>query len=300
MFELKEKYKICEMAKYLEVSVSGYYSWLNSSKSNRAREDEVIKKEMKVAFDDSRGTYGALRIMVKLKEKGFSVGKHRCGRLMKELGLIPVVKKRFKKTTDSDHDLPYFDNLLDQDFESPAPNVVWVGDITYIKTLVGWLYLAVVVDLYSKKVVGWAMSERITAGLVVKAFEMAVSRRMFSELFLIFHTDKGSQYCSGKFKNSVKKASEKLRIRIYQSMSSTGNCYDNAVAESFFHTLKVEWTNRFIFTSREIAKRAIFDYLECFYNRKRIHSSIGYKNPQQMEDEYYFKNLRTENVGWCD
>ena len=140
------------------------------------------------------------------------------------------------------------------------------------------------------------MSERMKADLVVKAFEMAVSTRTFTELFLIFHSDKGSQYCSKKFKKSVKKASKKLGIRIYQSMSSTGNCYDNAAAESFFHTLKVEWTNRFIFRNREVAKRATFDYLECFYNRKRIHSSIGYKNPQQMEDDYYFENLRTENV----
>ncbi|MDX9805953.1 MAG: IS3 family transposase [bacterium] len=297
MFELKGKYKISEMAKYLKVSVSGYYSWLKSPESNKAKEDELIKNEMKIIFDDSRKTYGASRIMAKLLEKGFTIGKHRCARLIKELGLVPVAKKKFKKTTDSDHDLPYFENLLDQDFESPAPNVVWVGDITYIKTLEGWLYLAVVIDLYSKKVVGWAISERMTADLVVKAFEMAVSRRIFTELFLIFHTDRGSQYCSDKFKESVKQASKKLGIRIYQSMSSTGNCYDNAVAESFFHTLKVEWINRFIFRTREVAKRAIFDYLECFYNRKRIHSSIGYKNPQQMEDEYYFKNLRTENVG---
>lgn len=297
MFELREKYKICEMAKYLKISVSGYYSWLNRQESAREREDKVLKKEIKGIFENSRKTYGSLRIIVELKKKGFSIGKHRCKRLMNELGLVPVVKKKFKKTTDSDHDLPYFENLLDQDFESPAPNVVWVGDITYIKTCEGWLYLAVVIDLYSKKVVGWAMSERMTADLVVKAFDMAVSRRMFTELFLIFHTDRGSQYCSGKFKRSVKQASEKLGIRIYQSMSSKGNCYDNAVAESFFHTLKVEWTNRFTFITREVAKRATFDYLECFYNRKRIHSSIGYKNPQQMEDDYYFKNLRTENVG---
>jgi putative transposase len=295
MFELKEKYRICEMAEYLKVSVSGYYSWLNRPESNKSKEDKLIKNEMKIIFDDSRKTYGASRIMVKLREKGFTVGKHRCRRLMKELGLVPVVKKKFKKTTDSDHDNPYFENLLEQDFESPAPNVVWVGDITYIKTCEGWLYLAVVIDLYSKKVVGWAMSERITADLVVKAFEMAVSAGTFTELFLIFHTDRGSQYCSDKFKKSVKKASEKLEIRIYQSMSSTGNCYDNAAAESFFHTLKVEWINRFIFINREIAKRATFDYLECFYNRNRIHSSIGYKIPQQMEDEY-FKNLRADNV----
>ena len=230
MFELKEKYRICEMAEYLKVSVSGYYSWLNRPESNKS-EDKLIKNEMKIIFDDSRKTYGASRIMVKLREKGFTVGKHRCRRLMKELGLVPVVK-----------------------------------------------------------------SERITADLVVKAFEMAVSAGTFTELFLIFHTDRGSQYCSDKFKKSVKKASEKLGIRIYQSMSSTGNCYDNAAAESFFHTLKVEWVNRFIFINREIAKRATFDYLECFYNRNRIHSSIGYKIPQQMEDEY-FKNLRADNVG---
>ena len=296
MFELKEKHRICEMAKYLKVSISGYYSWRNRSHSKRDIEDKIIKEKMTVIFDDSRGIYGVLRIMVKLEEKGFSVGKQRCRRLMKELGLIPIVRRKFKTTTDSDHDLPYFDNLLDQDFESPAPNVVWVGDITCIKTCEGWLYLAVVVDLYSKRVVGWAMSERMKADLVVKAFEMATSTRIFTELFLIFHSDRGSQYCSVKFKKSVKQASEKLGLRIYQSMSSTGNCYDNAVAESFFHTLKVEWTNRFIFRNREVAKRATFDYLECFYNRKRIHSSIGYKNPQQMENEYYFKNLRLKNV----
>ncbi len=296
MFELKKKYPICEMADYLKVSTSGYYRWIKRVESAREKEDKSLKKYILDIFKDSHKTYGVLRIYEALSSKGFLVGKHRVRRLMKELEISPIVKRKFKITTNSDHNLPYYDNLLEQNFESPAPNVMWVGDITYIRTNEGWLYLAVVIDLFSRKVVGWSMSSRMTAELVVKAFDMAVSKRIFSEVFLIFHSDKGSQYCSRKFAKSVAHASKRVGVKIYQSMSSTGNCYDNAVAESFFHTLKVEWTNRFVFMNREVAKRATFNYLECFYNRKRLHSSIGYRNPQQMENDFYFKNQRVKNV----
>lgn len=284
MNELKGKYRIKEMAEYLKVSRSGFYGWLRRKNSGKDYEDAVLKEKIIELFQGSKQTYGAVRISKELKEAGLDCGKFRTSRLMREADLAPKAKKKFKATTDSNHSKAVAPNLLCQEFAVDAPDRVWVSDITYVWTHEGWLYLAVVIDLFSRKVVGWAMSDRIKEGLVISAFLMAVSsRKPLPEL--IFHSDRGSQYCSIKFRQVLAK------IGALQSMSGTGNCYDNAVAESFFHTLKVEELHNLIFLARDSAKRCIFEYIEVFYNKKRRHSYINYLSPDKFENRYRFNEL---------
>jgi len=272
------------MADYLDVSSSGYYEWLKRKESDRKKEDKVLKEVIKLEFNVSKETYGVARIIRELKNHGLNIGSCRTRRLMKEQCLVPKARKKFKVTTDSGHDQPVADNLLDQNFKTDAPDKVWVGDITYIPTNEGWLYVAVVIDLFSRRVVGWAMSDRIKKALVIEAFLMAVKKRNPLP-GLIFHSDRGSQYCSIEFRNLLKSG------KALQSMSGKGNCYDNAVAESFFHTLKVEQINWFRFISRNSAKRAVFEFVEMFYNRKRLHSYLNYSSPEQFEKSYYYKRV---------
>jgi putative transposase len=220
MQELKGKYTIREMAEYLEVSRSAFYRWQRCPESVKAREDAALKVRIRAIFDGKKQAYGALRISLDLQEAGVKCGKFRTLRLMKELGLTPKAKKKYKATTDSNHKMGFAPNLLDQKFSVAVPDRVWVGDITYVWTHEGWLYLAVVIDLFSRKVVGWAMSDRIKRGLVISTFNMAVrSRNPLPEL--IFHSDKGAQYCSDDFKDTLKD------VNALQSMSGKGNCYDN-------------------------------------------------------------------------
>ena len=257
MSELHNKYSLLEMADYLDVSSSGYYEWLKRKESDRKKEDGVLKEVIRSEFKNSKETYGVARIIRELKNHGLNIGSCRTRRLMKEQYLVPKARRKFKVTTDSEHDQPVADNLLDQNFKTDAPDKVWVGDITYIPTNEGWLYVAVVIDLFSRKVIGWAMSDRIKKALVVEAFRMAVRKRNPLP-GLIFHSDRGSQYCSIEFRNLLKS------VKALQSMSGKGNCYDNAVAESFFHTLKVEQLHCFRFISRNSAKRAVFEFIEMF------------------------------------
>ncbi len=285
MKELKGKYAIKEMAEYLKVSRSAFYRWQRYGESPKAREDAVLKARIKAIFDGSGKTYGALRTSLDLKDEGVKCGKFRTRRLMKELSLTPKAKRKYKATTDSNHKKETAPNLLGQKFAVAVPDRVWVGDITYVWTHEGWLYLAVVIDLFSRKVVGWAMSDQIKRGLVISAFNMAVrSRNPLPDL--IFHSDKGSQYCSDDFKKALK------NVKAIQSMSGKGNCYDNAVAESFFHTLKVEELHSLIFLTRNAAKRCIFEYIEVFYNKKRRHSYINYLSPERFENRYRINNLK--------
>lgn len=284
MKELSEKYSILEMATYLDVNRSGYYDWLKREKSSRWKADEVMKPKIKQEFINSKETYGVVRMTEALKAGGISIGKHRVRRLMKDLCLVPKARKKFKSTTDSDHNDPIAPNLLEGDFKVESPDKVWVGDITYVPTNEGWLYVAVVVDLFSRKIVGWSMSSRIKKSLVIRAFEMALKNRK-PEPGLIFHSDRGSQYCSKDFRNLVES------VKALQSMSGKGNCYDNAVAESFFHTLKVEHLHWYIFLTRESAKRAVFEFIEMFYNKKRLHSYLNFKSPEQFEKIYYYERF---------
>jgi len=284
MTALKSKYHINEMAEFLKVSRSAFYRWQRFGESQKAREDANLKVRIRKLFERSRQTYGAVRIAKDLQDEDVKCGRFRTTRLMKELSLIPKAKKKFKATTDSKHNKGFAPNLLGQKFAVAAPDMVWAGDITYVPTREGWLYLAVVIDLFSRKVVGWAMSDRIKKELVINAFNMAArNRKLLPDL--IFHSDKGSQYCSDDFKKALEK------VKAIQSMSGKGNCYDNAVVESFFHTLKVEELHNLIFLTRDSAKRCIFEYIEMFYNKKRRHSYINYLSPEKFENYYRINNL---------
>ncbi len=264
------------MCRVLKVNRSSYYDWLKSSPSKRQLEDELIGSKIKSLFIDSRCTYGSRRLRQSLMKVGFMISRRREKKLMKSMGLSCKTKKRFKVTTDSKHKEPISNNILNREFKALKPNTKYVGDITYIWTDEGWLYLAVVIDLYSRKVVGWSLDKTMTATLVNEALHMAIKARNPSH-GLIWQTDRGSQYASSSHRILLKK------YGVIQSMSRKGNCWDNSVSESFFHTLKTELTYHFQFKTRAEAKVDIFEYIEVFYNRKRLHSTNNYYSPVDYE-----------------
>lgn len=264
------------MCRVLGVTRSWYYAQAAGRVTKRQREDQALLPAIKKAFNDSDKTYGPIRVANELRKQEQYVGKNRVWRLMRENDLRVKTKRRFKVTTNSDHKRPVAPNILQRQFSAPAPNRVWTGDITYIETAQGWLYLAVVLDLFSRRIVGWSMSDRMTDDLVVTAFSNAVAKRRPAPGF-VFHSDRGSQYCSKRFGTLVSNAGG------VQSMSSTGCCYDNAVTETFFSTLKRELVYHCSFKTRQEAKSRIFCYIESFYNRKRLHSAIGYCSPEEFE-----------------
>lgn len=264
------------MCTLLTVCRSAYYDWLKRQPSAHALEDQNLIKVIQTEFDKSRATYGTRRLKWALVKSGWIVSRRRIGRLMGELGLTSKVKRKFKATTNSKHDLPIAENRLKREFTVAKPNQVYVGDITYIPTKEGWLYLAVVIDLYSRLVVGWSMAERMQAVLVNDALTMAICKRKPAE-GLISHTDRGSQYASDSHRLLLAKHG------ILQSMSRKGDCWDNAVAESFFHSLKTDLVHHETFSTRDEAKQSIFEYIEVFYNRQRLHSSNGYLSPIDYE-----------------
>jgi putative transposase len=259
----------------MQVTRSGFYAWKKSTK-NIDSTDSLAEERMKVLFELSRGTYGFRRMQKALKQEGINCNHKKVIRLMKALNLVPKVKKKFKATTNSSHHLPVEPNRLERKFFALKPNIAWVGDITYIWTDEGWLYLATVIDLYSRKVKGWAMGERITADLAVSALEMALTG-LKSPNGILFHSDRGVQYASYSFKGIIEKNG------MTHSMSRKADCWDNAVAESFFGTLKQELVHHCKFKTREEAKLAIFDYIEVFYNRYRLHSTMNYQTPESIE-----------------
>ena len=261
----------------MKVSRSSYYEWLNNSGCDRVKQDKELVKMIKPIFEAGRKTYGSRRIKTQLAKAGKTVSRCRIARLMREENLRCKTKRKFKATTDSKHNKPVAPNLLARKFEVNEANRYWVGDITYIPTDEGWLYLATVIDLYSRKIVGWSMSNNMKAELVNKALLMAIWQRKPAR-DLMWHTDRGSQYASDSHMSIIK------QHHIIQSMSRTGNCWDNAVAESFFHTLKTELTHQCKFKTREEAKHVIFEYIEVFYNRIRIHSANDYLSPVEFEE----------------
>jgi len=265
--------------------MSSYYHWVRSG-CIIEKVDEELNKLIKSIFKASRETYGQRRIKEALLSKhGLIMSKRRIGNIMKSLNLIPKMRKKFKvNTTDSNHNLPVAPNVLDRDFNSELADTKYVGDITYIHTAEGWLYLATVIDLFSRKIVGWSMDDNMRVSLVNDALEMAIKRRK-PHSGLIWHTDRGSQYASNAHKNLLKKNG------IVQSMSRKGNCWDNAVAESFFHSLKTEFTNHEIFKTRAQANEMIFEYIEVFYNRQRMHSSNNYLSPVEYEEKMLLKEI---------
>lgn len=264
------------MCRVFGVSRSRYYGQLKSGTTKRKREDQALLPAIKAAFDNSDQTYGAGRISMELRDQGTRVGKNRIWRLMKRHGLRVKTTRRFRVTTNSDHKRPVAPNLVKRNFSAEAPNRLWTGDITYIWTVDGWLYLAVILDVFSRRIVGWSMDRRMTDSLVITAFRNALVRRR-PDQGLIFHSDRGSQYCSKRFQSLVKGAGGT------QSMSGSGCCYDNAITESFFGTLKRELVHHYSFKSRTEAQSLIFRYIEGFYNRRRRHSAIGYQAPENYE-----------------
>lgn len=278
---MKDAHPILTLCLHLEVSASGYYDWQKrrACPGLRAVENQSLDWEIEQIHTRSRQTYGAPRIEQELRKKGRCHGRNRVARLMKEKGLCGRQKVRYRvQTTDSHHDQPIAPNRLAQAPKATAPNQLWVADITYIETQEGWLYLAAILDLYSRKIVGWAMSERIDTLLVLKALTMALWHRCPPAKLLV-HTDRGVQYASGDYRQALGEAG------LIASMSRKGNCYDNATMESFWATLKLELVYRVCFDTRAQARAQIFDYIETFYNRQRAHSALNYQSPVDFENQ---------------
>jgi transposase InsO family protein len=272
----RSEFPISLMCEVLKVSRSGYYAWLRHPESTSKQDDKVLLQEIHAIYQESRSTYGSPRIYRELKRRGRNHGKKRIARLMRKDGLRAKTKRKFKITTDSKHTFPVAPNLLNREFTPKEPNQVWASDITYIWTAEGWLYLAVVMDLFSRAILGWSMSERMTRSLVIDAFIMAV-KRYHPSPGLLHHSDRGSQYASADYQTVLK------RYGAICSMSRKGNCWDNAPVESFFSTLKKEHVFHHDYRYRTQARQSIFAYIEQFYNRKRIHSALGYRTPSEME-----------------
>ena len=262
----------------LSVSCSGYYAWQKKKPSKRLQQNAVLSLKIKAIFDEEKGRAGAKRITERLRKEGLKVGKNRVARLMRLNGWRAKAAKKFKATTNSNHKLPVSPNLLQQNFFADRPNEKWVSDITYIWTDEGWLYLAVVMDLYSRMVVGWSMSERMTSQLVIDALQMAIWRRKKPQ-GVIIHSDRGSQYCSHDYQKLLAKNG------FICSMSKRGDCYDNACMESWNHSLKVEAIHGERFVTRAAAKNHVFEYIDIYYNRKRLHSRLGYVSPVYFETQ---------------
>jgi len=235
-----------------------------------------LKQKIMQIYSNSRKTYGSPRIYQQLLREGYSVGKKRVERLMQEMGIQALAKRKYKATTDSKHSKPVAQNHLNRDFRADRPNQAWVADITYIYTQEGWLYLATIMDLYSRKIIGWSLRNRLTKELVMAALDMALKQRKPSSSLLL-HSDRGSQYASELYQTLLE------RNGILCSMSGKGNCWDNAVMESFYRTLKIELIYQRNYETRIEAQRDIFEYIEIFYNRERLHSSLGYYSPEEYE-----------------
>jgi len=264
----------------LQVSRAGYYAWRVRPASDRARESVELSAKVREVFDRSRGTYGAPRIQKKLAEIGENHGKERIRKLMVKEEISAKAKRKFVKTTDSKHNLPIAPRIIqteNQETMPVNPNEAWGTDITYIETREGWLFLAIYLDLFTRKVVGMAMADHMRSTLVLEALDSALGREQVEGKELTAHSDRGVQFASEAYRSRL------LAVGIKASMSRKGNCYDNAYVESFFHTLKTELIYRTEFVTREEAKKAIFEFIEVWYNRERLHSSIGYKSPVEFE-----------------
>lgn len=259
------------MCKALQVSRSGYYAFISRSESNRSLQNKKLLETIKIIHKKSYGIYGAPQITKNLPEDQ-RASKGRVARLMKANGIRSKVTKKYKATTNSRHNLPVAENILNRNFVAEYPNQKWVSDITYIPTKEGWLYLAGIMDLYGRRLVGWSMSNHMRTELIIAALNQAVGRTG-AKPGLIVHSDRGIQYASYEYQNLLKK------YGFVCSMSRKGNCYDNAPMESFWGKLKMEWLNDYSFNTREEAKKAVFEYIELFYNRKRTHSTNGYIPP---------------------
>ena len=264
------------MCKVFKVTKSSYYRWLSEGPSDRWKENETLLIAIMDIFEESKDSYGSIRMTRELKARGRVVGKNRVANMMRAASLQARKPKKFKVTTDSNHNYPVAPNILNREFHASNPGEVWVSDLTYVRTKNGWLYLTVIIDLYDRKVIGWSMSKGLSAGeTVIPAWIMANRNRSITQK-LIFHSDRGTQYACNEFTKILK-----ANNLIVQSMSRKGNCWDNAVAESFFKTIKVEWIYTQKYTNQEQAQLSIFEWIESWYNRRRRHSAIGYQTIEE-------------------
>lgn len=260
----------------LRVRRSGYYAWLEREESARTKTDRRLVVEIRAVFAEKKKRYGSPRVCRELRTRGVRVCRHRVARLMREQQLRARPRRKFVRTTRSEHGLPTPPNLLARDFTATEPNRVWAGDVTYLPTRDGWLYLAVLLDLYSRRVVGWAMSEHNNEALTLSALHMALDQRQ-PDVGLIHHSDRGVTYASGEYQDTL------AQHGIICSMSRKGDCWDNAVVESFFSTLDIECENGDLFSSRSAARREVTEYILGFYNPTRLHSYLGHRSPMEFE-----------------
>jgi putative transposase len=284
IMENRKEYRLGKMCKMLEVSRSGYHNYVRRKMSQRQLENQMLLERIRRIHHLSRGLYGSPKIYQELRKLGLNYNKKRIVRIMRINGIRAKTKRKYKRTTDSNHSYPVAGNILGQDFNTTVLNKVWVSDITYIWTKEGWLYLCCILDLCSRMIVGWHIDITLSSSLVITALSQTITNRGENP-GIIFHSDRGSQYASEEVRKYLQ------GYKIIQSMSRKGNCYDNAVMESFFHTLKTELVSFENFQTRDEAKIKIFDYIEIFYNRQRSHSSIGYLTPEEFE-----RNLKLKLV----
>jgi transposase InsO family protein len=278
MRDHRGEFSVDVMSEVLEVSESGFYDWMKRDHQGKAARENALVEKISDIHRGSRGTYGSPRVFEVLQGMGEAVGKKKVETLMRVNEIKARGKRRFKITTDSKHSMPVADNIAGRNFQVGSPNQLWCGDITYIWTDEGWLYLAAIIDVGTRKLVGWAMGEEMGHKLVLKALDMAYKGQRPSS-GLVHHSDRGSQYASRSYRRRLR------RYGMKESMSRKGNCWDNAVMESFFHTLKVEHVHHERFRTRAQAISSIFEWIEVFYNRYRLHSTLGYKTPACYERE---------------
>ena len=262
------------MCELLGVSRGGYYAWAGRAESARAADDRALATEIRAAHEASRGRYGSPRVHAELRARGRRIGRKRVARLMRGMGLAARRRRRFRRTTDSRHAFPIAPNLLERNFTAEAPDRVWLADLTYIWTTQGWLYLAAVLDLYTRRVVGWAMADHLRHELTLAALDMAIVRQRPAP-GLVHHADRGVQYAAHGYRARLR------RHGMVCSMSRKGDCWDNAPMESFFATLKGELVEAAEYDTRDEARADLFQYIEGFYNRRRLHSGLGYLTPEQ-------------------
>ena len=272
------RYPVRLLCRVVGVAASGFYAWLRRGPSQRERQDRSLAEQIAAVFAASRRTYGSPRVHAELRAEGIRVSRKRVARLMREGGLAATIRRRFPRTTNSDHGRPVAPNLLEQKFTADQPDTVWLADISYIATGEGWLYLAAIKDMATREIVGWSMSDSLEAGSACAALRMAIQRRQ-PPAGLIHHSDRGVQYAGSEYQKIL------TRHGLRCSMSRRGNCYDNAPMESFFGSLKNELVHRTTFPTRAAARQALFDYLEIFYNRRRRHSGIGFLTPAQAYEQ---------------
>lgn len=277
--EHQSQFSVTILCDILEVGPSGYYAWLGRRPTVGKSRTAQVSQAVTVSYLQSNRVYGYRKVYEDLRDLSIACCGETVRRIMKRLGFSAHIKRNYVVTTDSNHPFAVADNLLDRDFAATAPNQKWVADITYIPTREGWLYLAAVLDLFGRRIVGWAMSERIDEALVSSALQMAIRHRR-PQAGLMHHSDRGSQYASDSYQDMLH------CVGMVCSMSRKGNCWDNAVMERFFRSLKTEWVKDKIYTTREDAKKDLFKYIEWFYNRQRRHASLGYQTPTAFEEQY--------------